>query len=178
MSINFNTIKVTSLLTVLCLSTSLTMTSCKKDKVAEAPGEPAKTAAGAVKDAAGAAGGAATGAAAGAAGAVKDAAGAVAGTALSPEEKTKLAPVKGALVMANTAVKAGDMTKAKAQFEKFSGMWTAVEPMVKAKAGASFPAIEAGIKMVTTAMGSGDKAKATEGLGMAMKAIDAVTNKK
>ena len=174
MSINFNTIKVTSLLTVLCLSTSLTMTSCKKDKVAEAPGEPAKTAAGAVKDAAGAAGGAA----AGAAGAVKDAAGAVAGTALSPEEKTKLAPVKGALVMANTAVKAGDMTKAKAQFEKFSGMWTAVEPMVKAKAGASFPAIEAGIKMVTTAMGSGDKTKATEGLGMAMKAIDAVTNKK
>ncbi len=97
---------------------------------------------------------------------------------LSTAEKTQLAPVKGALVMTNTAIKVGDMTKAKAQFEKFNGLWPTVEPMVKAKAGANYPAIESGLKMVTTAMGSGDKAKAGEGLGMAMKALDAVTNKK
>ena len=170
MSINLNTVKVTSLLTVLCLSASLTMTSCKKDK-AEAPVEPAKTTTGVAGEPAKTTTGAAGEPA-------KPVTSAGAGTALSPAEKTQLAPVKGALVMANTAVKAGDMTKAKAQFEKFSGLWTAVEPMVKAKAGANYPAIEAGLKMVTTAMGSGDKAKAGEGLGMAMKALDAVTTKK
>jgi hypothetical protein len=59
-------------------------------------------------------------------------------------------------------------------------MWATVEPMVKAKAGASYPAIESGINMVKTAMGAGtpDKAKAGEGLNMAIKAIDAVMNKK
>ena len=157
MSINLSTVKVTSLLTVLCLSASLTMTSCKKDKT-EAPVEPAKTTTGAVGEPA------------------KPAT--TASAPLSTAEKTQLAPVKGALVMTNTAIKVGDMTKAKAQFEKFNGLWPTVEPMVKAKAGANYPAIESGLKMVTTAMGSGDKAKAGEGLGMAMKALDAVTNKK
>jgi hypothetical protein len=91
-----------------------------------------------------------------------------------------LTPVKTALVMANTAVKGGDMTKAKAQFDKFSGLWKVAEPMVKAKAGASYPMIESGIEMVKTAMGSAtpDKAKAGEGLTTAIKAITAVMDKK
>jgi hypothetical protein len=153
------TIKTTSLLTVLCLSAALTITSCgKKDKVAETT-EPAATAPAATTPVATAP---------------------AAGGALSVAEKAQLTPVKAALVMANTAVKGGDMTKAKTQFDKFSGLWTAVEPMVKAKAGASYPMISSGIDMVKTAMGSAtpDKAKAGEGLTSAIKAIDAVMNKK
>ena len=163
MSIKLSTLKVTSLLTVVCLSASLTMTSCGKKDKTEAPEAPKTEAP-------------AAGTAPSPAASTAPAAGA--GGALSVTEKAKLAPVRGALTMANTAVKAGDMGKAKTQFDKFSGLWTTVEPMVKAKAGANYPAIESGIKMVTTAMGSGDKAKAGEGLGMAMKALDVVMNKK
>jgi ribosomal protein S20 len=165
MSMKLSTLKVTSLLTVLCLSASLTVTSCgKKDKV-ETAETPAKTEAPAAGTAP-------------APGAKTEAPAAGAGGALSDAEKKQLTPVRGALTMTNMAVKAGDMAKAKTQFDKFSGLWTTVEPIVKAKAGASYPAIESGIKMVTTAMGAGDKAKAGEGLGMAMKALDAVMNKK
>jgi hypothetical protein len=153
------TIKTSSLLTVLCLSAALTITSCgKKDKVAETT-EPAATAPAATAPAATAP---------------------AAGGALSLAEKAQLTPVKTALVMANTAVKGGDMTKAKAQFEKFNGLWKMAEPMVKAKAGASYPMISSGLAMVTTAMSGAtpDKAKAGEGLTSAIKAITAVMDKK
>jgi hypothetical protein len=159
------TIKASSLLTVLCLSAALTITSCgKKDKVETT--EPA-----AKPEAAAPATGAST---------APTTTAPAAGVALSPAEKLKLTPVKTALVMANTAVKGGDMTKAKAQFDKFSGLWTAVEPMVKAKAGANYPMIASGLEMVKTAMGSAtpDKAKAGEGLTSAIKAITAVIDKK
>jgi hypothetical protein len=150
-------------LTVLMAAT-LTVTSCGKKVEEPAATTPATTAPAATAPVATTP--AATAPAAGAGGALSDA------------EKKQLAPVRGALTMTNMAVKAGDMAKAKTQFDKFSGLWTVVQPMVKAKAGASYPAIENGIKMVTAAMGSADKVKAGEGLGMAMKAIDAVTNKK
>ena len=154
----------TSLLTVLCLSAALTITSCgKKDKPA-ATTEPATTPA-------------ATAPAATTPATTAPAAG---GGALSAADKLQLTPVKTALVMANTAVKGGDMAKAKTQFDKFSGLWKMAEPMVKAKAGASYPAIESGLKMVTTAMGaaSPDKAKAGEGLTAAIKGMTAVIDKK
>jgi hypothetical protein len=156
--------KTTSLLTVLCLSAALTITSCgKKDKVAETT-EPAATAPAATAPAA----------------TTPPATAPAAGGALSLAEKAKLTPVKTALVMANSAVNGGDMAKAKTQFDKFSGLWTAVEPMVKAKAGASYPMISSGLEMVKTAMGSAtpDKAKAGEGLTSAIKAITAVMDKK
>ena len=158
-------INASSLLTVLCLGAALTITSCGK-KDAETTTDPA-----AVKPEATAP--AATAPAA-------TAPVATAGAPLSPAEKTQLTPVKTALVMANTAVKSGDMTKAKAQFDKFSGLWTVVEPMVKAKAGASYPLITGGLEMVKTAMGAPtpDKAKAGEGLTAAIKAITAVMDKK
>ena len=178
MSIKSNTIKVTSLLTVLCLSASLAITSCgKKSEVADSATDAAKTAAGAAGDAAKTAGDAAKTAAGAAGDAAKTA---VTGGALSAPEKAQLAPVKTALVIANSAVKTGDMAKAKTQFDKFSGLWTTVEPMVKAKAGASYPAIEAGLGMVKTAMGGAtpDKAKAGEGLTKAIQAITAVMDKK
>jgi hypothetical protein len=130
------TFRATSLLTALCLSAAVTVTSCgKKDKV-DKP--------------------------------------------LSAADKMKLTPVKTALTMANTAVKGGDMGKAKAQFDKVSGMWPMVSPMIKEKAGASYPAIENGFNMVKTAMGSAtpDKAKAGEGLTAAIKGISAVMEKK
>jgi hypothetical protein len=155
------TIKTTSLLTVLCLSAALTITSCgKKDKPA-ATTEPAATTPAATAPAA------TTPAAAG-------------GTALSATEKAQLTPVKTALVMANTAVKGGDMTKAKTQFDKFSGLWKVAEPMVKAKAGANYATISSGIEMVKTAMGGAtpNKEKAGEGLTTAIKAITAVMDKK
>ena len=150
----------TSLLTVLCLSAALTITSCgKKDKPA-ATTEPAATAPAATTPAT-------TAPAAG-------------GGALSAAEKLQLTPVKTALVMANTAVKGGDMAKAKTQFDKFSGLWKVAEPMVKAKAGANYPMISSGLEMVKTAMGGAtpDKAKAGEGLTTAIKAITAMMDKK
>jgi hypothetical protein len=185
MSIKLISVNAAKVVTALVLVTSLGLTSCGKKEVADTAGDAAKTAAGAAGDAAKTAGNAAGAAgdaaktAAGAAGdAAKTAGSAMTGGALSVAEKAQLTPVKTALVMANTAVKGGDMAKAKTQFDKFSGLWTAVEPMVKAKAGASYPAIESGLAMVKTAMGSADKAKASEGLGMAMKALDGVMNKK
>jgi ribosomal protein S20 len=158
------TIKTSSLLTAICLSAALTITSCgKKDKVAETT-EPAATTPAATTPAA----------------TTPAATAPAAGGALSVAEKAQLTPVKTALVMANTAVKGGDMAKAKTQFDKFTPLWAAVEPMVKAKAGASYPMISSGLEMVKTAMGSAtpDKAKAGEGLTSAIKAIDAVMNKK
>jgi hypothetical protein len=158
-------IRTTSLLTVLCLSAALTITSCgKKDKPA-ATTEPAATTP------------AATAPAATTPAATAPAAG---GGALSAAEKLQLTPVKTALVMANTAVKGGDMAKAKTQFDKFSGLWKVAEPMVKAKAGASYPMISSGIEMVKTAMSGAtpDKAKAGEGLTSAIKAITAMMDKK
>ena len=153
----------TGLLTVLCLSAALTITSCGKKP--EATTEPAATAP------------ATTAPAATTPAATAPAAG---GGALSAAEKLQLTPVKTALVMANTAVKGGDMAKAKTQFDKFSGLWKMAEPMVKAKAGASYPMISSGLEMVKTAMGSAtpDKAKAGEGLTTAIKAITAMMDKK
>ncbi len=158
------TSRATGLLTALCLSAALTVTSCgKKDKV-ETPDLGAKPEAGAPAATSGATAPTAGGA----------------DKALSAADKLKLAPVKTALTMANTAVKGGDMTKAKAQFDKVSGAWPLVSPMLKEKAGPAYPAIESGINMVKTAMGSAspDKTKAGEGLSAAIKGISAVMDKK
>jgi hypothetical protein len=152
------TFRATSLLTALCLSAAVTVTSCgKKDKVETTETTKTETTGSTTPPAAG-------------------------GTdkPLSAADKMKLTPVKTALTMANTAVKGGDMSKAKAQFDKVSGMWPMVSPMIKEKAGASYPAIENGFNMVKTAMGSAtpDKAKAGEGLTAAIKGISAVMEKK
>ena len=166
MSMKLTTIKTTSLLTVLCLSAALTITSCgKKDKPAAMTPEPATAPAATAP--------AATTPAA-------TAPGATAGKPLSLAEKTQLTPVKTALVMANTAVKGGDMAKAKTQYDKFSSLWPTVEPIVKAKAGASYPTISSGLEMVKSAMGGAtpNKEKAGEGLTTAIKAITAVMDKK
>jgi hypothetical protein len=171
MSIKQTTVKA-SLLTVLCLSAALTMTSCgKKDKTAETtPATSTSTSTTTTTEPAATTPAATTPAATAPA----------AGGALSATEKAQLTPVKTALVMANTAVKSGDMTKAKAQFDKFSTLLPAVEPILKAKAGASYPAIENGIKMVKTAMGSAtpDKAKAGEGLKAVLDGMNALLAKK
>ena len=156
----------TSLLTVLCLSAALTVTSCgKKDQPAATTPEPATAPAATAP--------AGTTPAA-------TAPGATAGKPLSLAEKTQLTPVKTALVMANTAVKGGDMAKAKTQYDKFSSLWPTVEPMIKAKAGASYPMISSGLEMVKAAMGGAtpNKEKAGEGLTTAIKAITAVMDKK
>jgi hypothetical protein len=156
----------TTLLTVLSIGAALTITSCgKKDAATTTTTEPAATAP------------AATAPAATTPAATAPAAG---GAALSATEKAQLTPVKTALVMANTAVKGGDMAKAKTQFDKFSGLWKVAEPMVKAKAGANYPMLSSGIEMVKTAMSGAtpDKAKAGEGLSSAIKAMDLIVNKK
>ena len=157
------TFRATSLLTALCLSAALTVTSCgKKDKVETTETTKTETTAPATT-------GSTTPPAAG-------------GTdkPLSAADKMKLTPVKTALTMANTAVKGGDMSKAKAQFDKVSGMWPMVSPMLKEKAGPAYPAIENGFNMVKTAMGSAtpDKAKAGEGLTAAIKGISKKKKKK
>jgi hypothetical protein len=164
MSIKSTTIKTSSLLTVLCLSAALAITSCGK-KTATTTTEPATTPA--------------TGASTAPTGA-STAPGASTGAPLSAAEKAKLTPVKTALVMANTAIKGGDVTKAKAQFTKFSSVWPTVEPIVKAKAGANYPAIASGIETAKTALNGAtpDKAKAGEGITTALNAMNALLAKK
>ena len=175
MSIQQTTIKASTLLTALCLSAALAITSCGKKEAATtttsttttstpAATTPAATTPDATTPVAGTPTTPATGAAA----------------ALSATEKTQLTAAKTALVMTNSAVKGGDMAKIKTQFEKFSGLFPAVEPILKAKAGDSYPAIASGIAEVKTAMTGGklDKAKAQEGLTAAIKAMTAVIDKK
>jgi type IV pilus biogenesis protein CpaD/CtpE len=164
------TLKTASLVTVLCLSTAL-ITSCgSKDKTGTTtettktetttPATGASTAPTTTASTAPAAGGA--------------------DKPLSAAEKTQLTPVKTALVMANTAIKGGNVAKAKEQFTKFSSLWPTVEPIVKAKAGASYPAIASGIETVKTAMSAAtpDKAKAGEGLTTAINAMNTALSKK
>jgi hypothetical protein len=97
--------------------------------------------------------------------------------AMSAADKLKLTPVKQALVMVNTAVKGGDMAKAKTQFGKFDTVWKVAEPILKEKAGDKYALIEQGVGMVKTHLVDAktpDKAKASEGLMGAIKALDAV----
>jgi iron uptake system EfeUOB component EfeO/EfeM len=163
MSIKQTTIQASTLLTVICLSAALTITSCgKKDKTTTTTTTESVTPA-------------ATAPATGA-----STAPAATAAPLSAPEKAQLTPVRTALVMANSAVKSGDITKAKAQFTKFSSLYPAVEPVLKAKAGANYAAISSGIEEVKTAMGAAtpDKAKAGEGLTAAIKGMTAVIDKK
>ena len=148
---------------MLCLSAALTMTSCGKKTTPTATDSATTPTTGTTSTTTTTTTGATT-----------------AGGALSATEKAQLTPVKTALVMTNTAVKSGNMTKAKAEFNKFTTLLPAVEPMLKAKAGANYPAIDSGINMVKTAMGSAtpDKAKAGEGLKTALDGINAVLAKK
>lgn len=166
MSTNTKTFKATTLVATLGLMLAIGISSCGKQEAPEAP----KTEAPKTESPAP---GATTSPAASTAPA--------AGGALSAAEKAAITPAKAALVMANTAIKGGDLAKAKAQFEKFSGIWTTVEPIVKAKAGASYPMIESGINLVKANLidaKTPDKAKVGEGLTMAMKALDTLMNKK
>jgi iron uptake system EfeUOB component EfeO/EfeM len=151
------TIKASSLLTVLCLSAALTITSCGGKDTATTT--TTTTTESATTPATGAATTPAT-----------------ATTPLSAADKAKLTPAKTALVMANTAIKSGDVAKAKAQFAKFNTAWPTVEPIVKAKAGANYPAIASGIETVKTAMSAAkpDTAKAGEGLNAAIKGMNEV----
>jgi hypothetical protein len=172
MSIQQTTIKASTLLTVLCLSAALAITSCGKKNKTETTETTTKTETSATPPTGGATAPTATSS--------TTAPAAGAGGALSAAEKTQLTPVKTALVMANSAIKSGDIAKAKTQFAKFSSVWPTVEPLVKAKAGANYAAISSGVEMVKTAMGSPtpDKAKAAEGLTSAIKAMNAVIDKK
>jgi hypothetical protein len=175
MSIQQTTIKASTLLTALCLSATLAITSCGNKEAATTTSTtttttPAATTPAATTPATGAATTPATGAA--------PTTGAAA--PLSATEKTQLTAARTELVKTNSAVKGGDMAKVKTQFEKFSGLFPAVEPILKAKAGASYPAIASGIAEVKTAMTGGklDKAKAQEGLNAAIKAMTTVIDKK
>ncbi len=177
MSIQQTTIKASTLLTVLCLSATLAITSCgKKDTATTSTSTTTTT----TPEATAPAPGASTAPTAGTA--PTTGAAPTAGTAapLSATEKTQLTAAKVALVTTNNAVKTGDMAKVKTQFDKFSGLFPAVEPILKAKAGANYPAIASGIAEVKTAMTGGklDKAKAQEGLTAAIKAMTAVIDKK
>jgi iron uptake system EfeUOB component EfeO/EfeM len=176
MSIQQTTIKATSVLTILCLSAALTITSCGK-KATETTTTSTTTEATTKPEASTPATGAST-APSSTTTTTTTATGA--GAALTAAEKTQLTPVKTALVMANTAIKGGDVSKAKTQFTKFTSLWPTVEPIVKAKAGANYEPIASGIETVKTAMSAAtpDKAKAGEGLTKAIAAMNAVLAKK
>ncbi len=171
MSIEQTKIQASTLLTVLCLSAGLMITSCGKKDKSTTTETTTKT------EASTPATGASTAPTTGASTAP---AASGSGAPLSVTEKAQLTPAKTALVMANSAVKSGDITKAKAQYTKFSALLPAVEPILKAKAGASYPAIESGLAEVKAAMSSAtpDKTKAGEGLTAAIKGMTAVIDKK
>jgi iron uptake system EfeUOB component EfeO/EfeM len=174
MSIKQTKIQASTLLTGLCLSGALLISSCgNKDKSATTTTTSTSTDPAVTTPATTTTTGASTAP-------VATAPATGGGAALSATEKAQLTPAKTALVMANSAVKSGDITKAKAQYTKFSSLLPAVEPILKAKAGANYPAIESGLAEVKAAMSSAtpDKAKAGEGLTAAIKGMTAVIDKK
>jgi hypothetical protein len=158
MSIKLISVNAAKVVTALVLVTSLGLTSCGKKDATQTTETTTTTTSPAASTAP------------------------AAGTAapLSATEKTQLTGAKTALVMANSAVKTGNIAAAKTQFDKFSGMLPMIEPIIKAKAGANYPAIESAINMVKTAMGSAtpDKAKAGEGLTKAIQGMTALIDKK
>lgn len=167
------TIKTTSLLTVLCLSAALTISSCgKKTETTDTSTTKTETTTPAT--------GASTAPTTTTTTSSKSTAPAGADKALSAAEKSQLTPVKTALVMANTALKGGDVSKAKTQFAKVSSLWPTIQPVLKSKAGTSYPAIESGIEMTKTAMSAPtpDKVKAGQGLTTAINAMNTVLSKK
>jgi hypothetical protein len=85
---------------------------------------------------------------------------------------------KSPLVMANTAIKGGDVAKAKSMVEKFDGVWTKISPQVKAAAGDKYGAIETAVEGVKTAVSGGDKTKIGAALTTAIKGMDGLTAKK
>jgi hypothetical protein len=178
MSIQQTSVKATSVLTILCLSAALTITSCGQ-KATETSTTTTTTEATTKPEATTPATGATTAPGTSTSTTTTTSA-AGAGAALTAAEKTQLTPVKTALVMANTAIKGGDVAKAKTQFTKFTSLWPTVEPIVKAKAGANYEPIASGIETVKTAMSAAtpDKAKAGEGLTKAITAMNALLAKK
>lgn len=167
------TIKTTSLLTVLCLSAALTISSCgKKTETTDTSTTKTETTTPAT--------GASTAPTTTTTTSSKSTAPAGADKPLSAAEKSQLTPVKTALVMANTALKGGDLSKAKTQFAKVSTLWPTIQPVLKSKAGTSYPAIESGIEMTKTAMSAPtpDKVKAGQGLTTAINAMNNVLSKK
>jgi hypothetical protein len=151
--------KSTAVIAGLAIAAAASLTACGGG------GDVAKSGADAAKAGADAAKAGADAAKAGA-----DAAKAGAGMALAPV----VTPVKTALVQANSAVKNGDMAKAKSQFEKFEGLWKTAEPQVKAAAGDKFPALEAGISKIKSVMGEAapKKEAASEALTGVIKTLD------
>jgi hypothetical protein len=97
--------------------------------------------------------------------------GAAATAALAPLVKEAKTP----LVLANTDVKAGKMEKAKANFAKFETAWKTVGPKIQPLAGDKYPAIEAGISKLSTAMGGTDAKAAGGALDGVIKAMDGLT---
>ncbi len=161
------TLKTASLVTALCLTTALTISSCGKKDKAETTTETTKTETTTPTTSASTAPATSASTAPAAGGSDKP---------LSAPEKAQLTPVKAALVMASTAINRGEVAKAKTQFAKVSSLWPTVQPLVKSKAGASYPAIASGIEMVKTAMGAAtpDQDKAKEGLTAAIAGMNKI----
>jgi hypothetical protein len=98
------------------------------------------------------------------------------GAALTGAALTKVvSEAKTPLVQANSAIKTGDVAKAKTMIEKFDGVWTKVSPQIKLAAGDKFGAIETGVEAVKTAAATGDKAKIGTALTAAIKGMDGLT---
>jgi uncharacterized phage infection (PIP) family protein YhgE len=180
--------KSTVVVAALALAISTSLTGCfgssdkaadtVKDKAAEVAGKTAdgaKDAAGKAVDAAGKTADGAKDAAGKTVGGAKDAAGKALGAA---GLASLVSQAKSPLVMANSAIKGGDVAKAKSMVEKFDGVWTKISPQVKTAAGDKFPAIETAVEGVKTAVAGGDKTKIGAALTTAIKGMDGLTAKK
>ncbi len=172
--------KSTVVVAALAIAMSTSLTGCfgssdkAADTVKDKAAEVAKTADGA-KDAAGKTIDGAKDAAGKTVSGAKDAAGKAVGAAGLASLVTQ---AKTPLVMANTAIKGGDVAKAKSMVEKFDGVWTKISPQVKTAAGDKFPAIETAVAGVKTAVAGGDKTKIGAALTTAIKGMDGLTAKK
>jgi pimeloyl-ACP methyl ester carboxylesterase len=92
---------------------------------------------------------------------------------LSVEDKVRLRPIKTALVMANTAIKNGDVMRTKSHLSKINVLWPAVESMIKSKSNDNYRRIKAGIDIANNAMEPVPTSRQAvmEGLAIAIKAI-------
>jgi uncharacterized phage infection (PIP) family protein YhgE len=172
--------KSTVVVAALALAISTSLTGCfgssdkAADSVKDAAGKAADTA-GKAADGAKDAAGKAVDTAGKAADGAKDTAGKAVGAA---GLASLVSQARSPLAQANTAIKSGDVAKAKSMVEKFDGVWTKISPQIKTAAGDKFPAIETAVAGVKTAVAGGDKTKIGAALTTALKGMDGLTAKK
>lgn len=78
--------------------------------------------------------------------------------------QTEYAPLLSVVSNTRSAVEANDFAKAQQEFDQFEGVWSQVEDGIKAKASASYDAIEQDMDQVNASLKGSDTDKALAAL--------------